>query len=365
MLMNLRRTMSVLAGLALAAPLATAPPAHAGILGPSGKSVEARGLFAPLSIDIANNGTAWFSQNFTGKLMRKPVDGPQKVIWHHPKGAEVGAVSAAGSGVTFAVSSQTGKSTLRVLHRGAGVTTLAHLSRYEANHNPDASETYGITGLEEGCTVRRRLRPYTGIVESHPYATAYDGGTRYVADAAANAIWGVTPSGAVSTVAVLPPQSVEITQQVADDNDLPDCAVGATANLEAVPTDVEVGHDGMLYVTSLPGELIEGGQGQVLSVDPESGDVSQVAGGLVSPTGLAIGPLGDFYVAELFANRISRIPSGGGSAQPWTSVTMPGDVSFAAGDIWATRKVLTGFSGEPPAGQVVHYIGGVPGPDTH
>ena len=38
---------------------------------------------------------------------------------------------------------------------------------------------------------------YTGIVESHPYGSAIDGSTTYVADAAANAILSVNGKGKV------------------------------------------------------------------------------------------------------------------------------------------------------------------------
>jgi hypothetical protein len=42
---------------------------------------------------------------------------------------------------------------------------------------------------------------------------------------------------------------------------------------------------------------------------------------------------------------------------------MPGDVELAGGSVWAARKVLTGLSGDRPAGQVVRYEGGVPSVD--
>jgi sugar lactone lactonase YvrE len=350
-----------LAGLALAAPLAAAP-AHAGVVGPSGSTVEARGLLSPLSMDVGKRGTVWFSQNFAGQLMRKPEGKKVKTAWAHPKGAEVGAVSAAGRGTTFATTGNKGRTTLRVLRDGE-VRILANLSRYESRHNPDAGQTYGIVGLEEGCTVPRAMRPYEGIVESHPYATGYSQGTRYVADAAANAIFAVRGDGVVSTVAVLPPQDYEITAEAAEANGLPECAVGKTFAFEPVPTDVERGPDGMLYVSTLPGGPEDpslGARGAVHRVDPETGDVETLATGLLSATGLAVGPAGDIFVAELFANRITRIPPGASSGQPWTNAQMPADVEFVDGSVWATRKALTGMGGGGrPAGQVVRYEGGV------
>jgi glucose/arabinose dehydrogenase len=52
-------------------------------------------------------------------------------------------------------------------------------------------------------------------------------------------------------------------------------------------------------VTTLPGELLQGGSAQVLEVDPETGDSQVVADGLVAATGLAVAPTGDIFVAEL------------------------------------------------------------------
>ena len=159
----------------------------------------------------------------------------------------------------------------------------------------------------------------------------------------------------------LPPQGVEVTQEAAQANGLPECAVGETFDFEPVPTDVELGPDGMLYVTTLPGGPEDpslGDRGAVHRVDPETGDVETLATGLLSATGLAVTPHGDMYVAELFGGEISRVTQGG-SVQPWARSMMPGDVEYGNGAIWATRKVLVGLDGGKPAGQVVRFEGGL------
>ena len=53
-----------------------------------------------------------------------------------------------------------------------------------------------------------------------------------------------------------------------------------------MPTDIEVGPDGKLYVTSLPGGPEDGtlgANGRVLQVKPASGKVKTLVGGLISP----------------------------------------------------------------------------------
>ena len=57
----------------------------------------------------------------------------------------------------------------------------------------------------------------------------------------------------VSTVAALKPVKVKVTASRGRGHGLPSCTVGKKFAFEAVPTDVEVGPDGQLYVTSLPG----------------------------------------------------------------------------------------------------------------
>ena len=67
--------------------------------------------------------------------------------------------------------------------------------------------------------------------------------------------------------------------------------MGKTFNGEPVPTDVELGPDGNLYVTTLGGGLGEQlPLGAVYRVDPASGKVTKMAGGLMSPVGIAIEP---------------------------------------------------------------------------
>jgi len=355
----MRRTAITLVSLALvAAPLAATPAATAAADPPK---VVASGLFSPLSLDVTPKGTVWASQNFSGQLMRIRPGGEPRVVYANTKGAEVGAVSVHRRVVSFALTTGSGKTVLMQRSKRGKISRVANLSRYEARQNPDADVEYALADADEECVEQlpAQFQPYPGIVESHPYATARMGNTRYVADAAGNTILGVGRDGAIRTVAVLPPQPFTVTAEVAEAQGMPDCAIGQDFYFEPVPTDVETGRDGMLYVTTLPGGPEDpslGARAAVHRVDPGTGAVETVAGGLLTATGLAVAPNGDIYVAELFANRISRIPAGASEAERWRHASLPGDVTWRDGRVWATRKVLTGLEpGDRPRGQVVRY----------
>ena len=312
----MRRTAISLISLALVtAPLATTSTATAAdaSAGAARPTVIAGGLLTPLSFDVTPNGTVWAAQNFAGLLTRIRPGGEPRVVYANQKGAEVGAVSVHRRVVSFALTARDGKTYLMERSRRGDVSRVANLSRFETNQNPDAEQEYAFADADEECVakLRRRFKPYTGTVESHPYASTRMGETRYVADAAGNAILGVGDDGRIRTVAVLPPQPLTITAEAAEANGLPDCVVGEDFNFEPVPTDVETGPDGMLYVTTLPGGPEDpslGARAAVHRIDPETGDIETVAGGLLTATGLDVAPNGDIYVAELFAGRISRIP---------------------------------------------------------
>jgi hypothetical protein len=190
---------------------------------------------------------------------------------------------------------------------------------------------------------------YTGAdnLESHPYGSAVDGGKVYVADAAGNDILKVQ-GGEVSTVAVLPPVPVEITPELADQIGAPAACVGETYNFEGVPTDVEVGGDGMLYVTSLPGG--EGGPGSVLRIDPTSGETETVFSGLVGATGVAVAGDGDVYATNLFSGEITVLRNAeGAEPEPFAHTGSPAGVEVKGNKLYVSAGVLG------PNGKILRY----------
>lgn len=322
-----------------------------------------KGLSSPLSTAVGADGTRYVTENFAGVLKAQRPGRRARVVHRGAKGLEVGAVSEHRGRVRFALSANQRRAILMGVDRRGRTSRLADLGRHEQTRNPDARVTYGFRHLPPGCAAQLpdgMPATYRGILESHPYATLLaPSGTTFVADAAANAVLAVSPRGRVRTVAVLPPVPLRIEAGFAEQAEMPECVVGRTYRFESVPTDVERGPDGKLFVSTLPGGPEDGSLGAAASVyrvNPRNGKVTKVAGGLVSATGLAVARNGDIYVAELFRGRISRVAAGRRTPHTVLRVPFPGDVEIGPRGLFATVDVLSGLSGEPgdrPAGRLV------------
>jgi streptogramin lyase len=405
----------------IAAPAATAHQGtdHHGHHHPPGLSqkVLASGLLSPLRAAVSDHGTVYVSENFAGKIDRVTPDGHRTTIYTDPGHNEVGGLSLAGHFLYFTVTQSSGSegapstgSWLKVLTPNGKVRTIADVHAFEAANNPDKINTYGIvnaSALDPTCAAKWPSSngpiSYTGVVDSHPYSTTPGAhGSVYIADAAANAVFQVWPGGRIRTVSVLPPIPFKITADAAKALGVDPCFVGQTYNFEPVPTDIEMARTGTLFVTSLPGgppgpQL--GGRGSIFAINPffghhghghhghghhghghhghghhgyghhghhgygHHGSLAQahrVVGGLVNPTGLAITPRGDIFVAQLFGNVISRVTWSGHGANVTDviSTTNPGEVEWGPTGLYYTANVLSGTPEDPsgsktPAGKLV------------
>lgn len=353
----LHRLLAVAAATAVGAATALAPgAAHA--VDPT--DTLADGLLSPLSVAVSVDDITYFSQNFAGTLHRKKPGKKVRTIYTSPKGKEVGAISTRGKRVYFVH----GGNLMRRNKRGE-ISKVASIAAYEKTVNPDGETTYGLPdGTAQECVdawpTGEGFPPatYDGIAESHPYATAVSGSAVYVVDAGGNTILRYA-SGALETVAVLDPVLVEITAELAEQFEIPEACVGESYRFEGVPTDVEVGGDGLLYVSSLPGGEVPG-YGSVLTIDPADGAQETVVSGLVAATGVAVDDNGDIYVCELFKNTLTKVPAGGEPEPFWEGEGAPGPaaVEIRNGILYASVNALTGLSGEPgdvPMGQVVTW----------
>lgn len=337
--------------------LTTAPAqAHQRTPHPSPVTI-ASGLISPLSLAVDGRGTIYTTQNFAGQLT-KISHGKTSTVFATSDGSEVGGVSVSGSSITFTITGP--KTTVNRIDSRGHVRTLADVGAYEAKVNPDRRVTYGIKHLAPSCAAQFPAEvpaSYTGLVDSHPYATTIYRGDTYVADAAGNDILRIEQRGRIHTVAVLPALASVITAEAAAANGIPSCAVGKTYLFEPVPTDVEVGPGGWLYVSSLPGgpeDASLGARGSVFKVNPRNGHVVQVAKGLLGATNLAVTPRGDIYATELFGNRISYIARGSHTPKPFLNTLMPGAAEWTPRGLYATNQVLVGTDpGSAPGGQVI------------
>jgi hypothetical protein len=324
------------------------------------RAVLATGLLSPLSLAQATDGTVWFSQNYAGLLQRLDPDGTTTTVVDAPGDLEVAAVSEDDGTVWYSVTGE-GHTVGRLHQRAADGTdtVVADLAEHERRENPDGAFTYGFRDLPRGCRVPASATrgSYAGLAETHPVASVRAYGATYVADAAGNDVLAVSAPDTVATVTAFPPVRTTMTAAYARDNDLPPCTVGAPYWAEAVPTDVEAGPYGSLYVTTLPGGPgASDGEpaGQLWRVLPLGGARQLVADGLDNPTGLAVSDTGDVYVAELQANRVSVVRAGTTTAEPVAEQTFPGDLEWTGDGLLATVDVLSGTSGvDPPRGEIL------------
>jgi hypothetical protein len=340
----------------------------------------AEGLISPLSLEVDRDSVALLSQNFIGLLSQVAADGTVTTVTAGEPGNEIGAVSSR-KGTTYFTQStpDLSESVLYSIDEAGVVSLIADIRTYEETENPDQVNTYGFIGLTEECSAQIPAEPmspsptaYTGVVDSHPYATRARSNSLYLADAGANAILRVEYSGEISTVAVLPPEPpVTVTAEIAAGLELPECTVGAEYVFEPVPTDVEVGDDGYLYVTTLPGGPEGpslGARGSVYRVDRHSGDAELVATGFGGATSLAVADDGTIFVAELFggedgSGQVSIVPAGSDTPEPFVALPSPAAIELSGDNLWVTTDALAvDDTGAPtPTGKLV----GVPvGADT-
>ena len=161
-------------------------------------------------------------------------------------------MDATGKGtLTYTTSGETEEgffAEVRRVQPNGKVRTLADLVAYEEANNPDAGSSYGFHDLTPDCAAQVPDfiggEPYTGIIESHPYAVALmPDGSRVIADAAANDLIRVADNGAISTLAVLPPQPFVVTAGSHGYRSAGVCDRQLYI-AEPVPTDVELARTG-------------------------------------------------------------------------------------------------------------------------
>ena len=294
----------------------------------------------------ADDGKLYVADGGTSTVSRVNRDGSLTTLAEGPNPGEVAGVAKSGKSLAYTTTDYaTGHTTLTV--RRGSATVISDLSAFEASRNPDQDVRYGF---KDGACANGALGPYasyTGEVDSHPYAVTRWHDSWIVADAAGNDLLKVDSRGRVSVLAVLPPQPLKVSSEFAEANGIPDCA-GKTYKFEPVPTDVEVGRDGMLYVSLLPGgpeDPSAGARGAVYKVDPRSGRSTKVADGFAGATSVTQGSDGTLYVAELFGGKVTAIRHGHRS----TVAELPGVVAveYGNGHLYAATMAPTDNEGTP------------------
>lgn len=357
-------TRTPLIGIAMAAAVALAAATPALAVPTAGQPVvRADGLETPLGLAVDDSGRAVISQNFPGLLSHVDKKGVVTELVAAP-GEEISAPAVDGDTVFF-VRTAFDHSSAWLTSLTAGVETpIVDLAAYEAEVNPDSINTYGFSDLSAECAAQFVPFPefpplgmpnYTGIVDTHAYGADVVDGEVYIADAGANAVLKIDAEGVVSTVAVLPPAApFEVTAENIGEAPWPDCVFGHDYSAEPVPTDVDLGPDGLLYVTSLPGGSEDpalGPRGVVYAIDPDTGATTLVASGFGGATGIAVAPNGSLYVAELFggpvgAGQVAVVAPGASAATSVIEVSMPSAVSVRAETLYVTTDSLVPGGGK-------------------
>jgi len=162
-----------------------------------------------------------------------------------------------------------------------------------------------------------------GDFEGNPYAlTPNPGGGFYLADAGANTLDSVDERGKVRVLAFIPP---------------------TPAGPDAVPTCLDVGTDGAVYVGELTGARSSGTAASVYRYEPSSGSLTVWQSGFSAITGCGFGANGDFYVTEFST---TGFPPAGPPAGVVIQISPDGTRTvLGAGQLFAPGGFLAGLDG--------------------
>ena len=151
--------------------------------------------------------------------------------------------------------------------------------------------------------------------EANPYGVLAIPGAQWVVDAASNTIDRVRPNGAVSVEAFIPNPPVS----------------------DAVPTCIDRGPDGALYVGQLTGVGNPPGSASIWRFAPgEAAPLTQWATGLTTVTGCGFGPDGEFYATEFSTLGLDNAAPGTGRVvrvppHSTSPIAVVGGLSFPGG----------------------------------
>jgi DNA-binding beta-propeller fold protein YncE len=189
--------------------------------------------------------------------------------------------------------------------------------------------------------------PAGGPVDSNPFHGAALADGLLVTDAGANSLLKVGLDGSVSLVAAFPSRFIGPPPPFS----------------EPVPTGIAVGPDGNYYVAELTGFPFTQGAARIYKVTPQ-GDVSVFMSGLTNITDIAFGGDGTLYVLELDDN--GRLTPGGSGALLKVSAGGTFETLFSGMDAPTGLAIgpdgafyVTNFSASQGQGQVLR-IAAVP-----
>lgn len=211
-------------------------------------------------------------------------------------------------------------------------TAIADLIDWEISHNPDPAEVF-----------------------SNPYGMCLVDGVAYVADAAGNTIIAIdTASGAMSTFAVTGGFDVDFFPEAG--NPMRDGA----QEIDSVPSSVQPGPDGRLYVSYITGGPFPPGLAPIYAFSMD-GTVERVAEGLTMSGDIAFDSSGRMYVSVVStdmvnsgAGQIIRVEADGSLTVVVDGLAMAAGIAFDADD---KLYVINKSTMNPDGGELVRYSG--------
>lgn len=258
------------------------------------------------SLDATPNGSILVTQNNT---VREIHNGKVRQIMEIPviPGSPANGVQAIGNRSYFVTSGGLDLAAgAGVWHVSAGRARLVgDIEAFEKNKDPDATE--GLKWKDLQCE-EDPGQGFTAGPQSNPYhLKAVSGSEVLVADAAGNSLLSVNKNGNIDWVAVFTPpvddQGNYRFFRPAIANPEIDCFV------QPVPTSVDIGPDGAIYVGELTGIPAVPGWSRVWrikkgakNVTCPSEDCEVVIDGLTSVIDLEFGPDGKLYLVEYDKN---------------------------------------------------------------
>lgn len=294
---------------------ATPPPL------PPGVTVLAGGLVNPAHLTFGPKGSLIVADMGTGSITRISTRTGTTSVVASGLGLTAG-VDVDRRGRIFATSTLGNPETevaparlVQINHHGSA-TVRADLLAWELAHNPDGQSQASDS-------------------VSNPYAVLALPNRVIVADAAANDLVEVRADGHLRTLTVFP--------NVTDGEcaTRPENDPGAFG-CDAVPTDVEMGPDGYLYVSGLGGFA----EGHIYRVNARTGKIVRTWGGLPPLTGLAVANDGTIYAASFLSDTVLRIHCGDVTT---ASVPAPTDVALGHGMIAVSSFAGAVFRLDPSA----------------
>lgn len=255
-----------------------------------GVRTVATGFAGPLNVSVAPNGRLYVADAFLGQIVKVDPRSGRTTPLVTDLGFSPG-VDVHGGQIYFTATAEPtgpddlGSALLMRATPSGTVKPVADLLKFELDENPDGQPQTPTDAL------------------TNPYGVLALPGRTIVADAAGNSLVEVRANGRTRLLTSFP-VSVEGECAEAENNGVP------RGGCDPVPTGVDLGPDGYLYVSGLGAEVA----GFVWKVDARTGEIVETFDGFPPLTGIAVGDDGSLYASSLFTGMIFRIAPDGSTS---------------------------------------------------